>query len=76
MQLTKGSELIEKLNCGKVEHNMKTKKEKKTEEEKKKSVDQKKINFKPVGTKSIKSLRPFKIPFLKQNPLQFQKWLM
>ena len=29
MQLTKGSELIEKLNCGKVENNMKTKKEKK-----------------------------------------------
>lgn len=76
MQLTKGSELNEKLNCSKFENNMKTKKEKKTEEEKKKSVDQKKINFKPVGTKNIKSLRPFKIPFLKQNPLQFQKWLM
>ena len=55
MQLTKGSELIEKLNCGKVENNMKTKKEKKLRKRRKRVLIKRKLTSNQLVQKGLNS---------------------
>ena len=55
MQLTKGSELIEKLNCSKVENNMKTKKEKKLRKRRKRVLIKRKLISNQLVQKGLNS---------------------
>ena len=62
MQLTKGSELNEKLNCSKFENNMKTKKEKKLRKRGKRVLIKRKLISNQLVQKVLNPLGLLKFP--------------